>query len=244
MPRRAHKASKGKSHRSAKGIDEGQTVLFRGRYLFKPTGAVTVLQVPLNPLSLDSRLASASDLFQEFRFRRVKAHLFNGAFTALALAYTPVVPSAFPTYAELANLSEYRTGNGQYGSANPTLELGKAELCANAPKWFRRGTPYDDLLETQGILHLGSGDNTFTVNAYTWCLIEYEIDLKAQSDASLTIPNAALTPLEQKVDDLATAASMVPRGSESVTVGTARPPLAVRSSGLGGPGVLVRATRP
>lgn len=247
MPQRRSRSHKGRSHHGGKGIDAGQTVLFRGRYLLKVTGAVQVIQISLNPLSLDARLLAVSDNFQEFRFKRVKAHMFNSAFTSLALAYTPIVPSASPTYAELCGFSEYRTGNGQFGSGNPTLVLGPAQLQANAPKWFRRGTPYDDLLETQGILHLGSGDQTFTLNANTWLLVEYEIELKAQSEAALTVQNPALTPLEQKVDDLALANSMAAnpanaRATESGNiVDASATTLAPRQAPLGGVSVLVRA---
>lgn len=246
MPRRSAKRHGGKSHRVGGGLDTGQTVMFRGRYLFSPQTIGQITFVPLNPLFMDNRLLQASDEFQEYRFKRVKVHMFNGAFTALALAYTPVAASATPTYSELAGFSVYKTGNGQFGSGNPTIELTPAELSSNAPKWFRRGTAYDDLLETQGFIYLGSGNQNFSVNLYTWCLIEYEVELKAQAEASVTMQNPALTPLEQKVDDLARASSMVPnpgqRPADETSGGAGQQP-APRQPALGGPAVLVRSVQ-
>jgi len=170
-------------------------------------GAYTVDTLYLNPLSLDQRLIEQSDEFQEFRFTslRVRAFSYTGQTDSpwLQLAYTPVVLGATPTYAQMSSLAVFSVGNGTVGAPYPSIRPSRAELQANAPRWFRRGTAFDDLLESQGVLYLGANQN-FSVRQVR-VHIHYTIELKARAEAALTSLLARSTPQ----DSMALALNMV-----------------------------------
>ena len=231
MPKRAHHGAKGRRHHGGGGTDHGQIVQFYGRYTYSTSAASALQAIPLNPLYLDARVVSASDLFQEYRFKKVtvRAWAANGKST-FAIAYSPTLPTNAPTaLLDLAGFDLYRAGNGEFGSPAPRLTVSSGELSSNGPKWFRRGTAYDDLLETQGSIYI-AGYSLFSVVA-ALIEVDYHVELKAQSEASLTIRNSLSDPEERKLADIATALSMV-KGPENeaeedgvLVPGAARPPV-------------------
>lgn len=201
MPKGNHRGRSG-------GVDRTTTI--SGHHLYQVTAAATVASLSLSPLSLDQRLIEQSDEFQEFRFTSVKIRVFNEFSTALrpttAVAYTPVVLGATPTYAQLPSLACFAVGNGFPGSPFPSFRVSKRELFTNAPRWFRRGTPYDDLLETQGTFYYGNNGSfaTYPINVH----ISYTIELKARAEAALTSLRATALPAVEQ--ELASALNMVP----------------------------------
>lgn len=150
--------------------------------------------VALNPLTLDTRLVSVSDAFQEYRFLDIRVRLcpvFNLGTAPLLppsflLAYTPVVPTNAPaTWVDLLNFSVLDMGNGMYGSKLPSLHVGRKKLFENAPRWFRRGTAYDDLLEVQGYLYCSLPLSAFaTIN--TILEVSYVVELGAPAETGTT----------------------------------------------------------
>jgi len=210
--RKSGKGRKGGRHgRAELGTNLDRSIVVKGVYRGTLSAAVQVSGVLFNPLNFEQRLVDLSDNYQEFRFKRVKVRLYNGNVAQeLQLAYTPVILTATPTLGQLSTLACYNAGNGQFGSPNPTLTIGQREMGANAPKWFRRGTTYDDLLEYQGILYFGQSVTFSTTNATF--IIEYEIQLKARAEAGLT--SALYTrqsSLEEKVAELSHVVGCIDR---------------------------------
>lgn len=214
-----------------------RTITVRGVYRAAVAPVAQIDGILLNPLALDQRLIDLSDTYQEFRFTRIKAQLWN--FTTayeVSLAYMPTLASAAPTFATLPSLSAYATGNGQYGTPNPCLRLSRSMLTANAPKWFRRGTAFDDLFETQGVIYRGSAVN-FSTQPATF-LMYYEVQLRGKADVSITRPvpsalRSSKATLEEKVAELANLSScydrelqyqvLHPEGKEQPGMTTAQP---------------------
>jgi len=146
---------------------------------------------------MDPRLVAVSDAWQEFRFTKVKARGWVGnIFEAspsvtpgganVVVAFTPSLLGSAPTgVVECMNLQDVAIGNGTYGNPYPRLSLGaKALLGASSVKWFRRGTPYDDTLETQGTFYFASTD-LFSGRPIS-LLIEYEVEFRVPADTALT----------------------------------------------------------
>jgi len=187
-------------------------VTYTGRHIINDISATFTNNVGLNPLVLDPRLVTVSDAFQEFRFTRVNVHVLYGgaAPQPWALAYTPVIPTAAvgsTGFTDLAGMAAFSAGSGIFGSPFPHLKLGKKILAQNAPKWFRRGTAYDDLLEVQGYIYysnLLSGIDQVRIVL----VIDYTIQLQAPSTTSLTM-RAAHAP-QSMVDALARVRSTLP----------------------------------
>lgn len=210
MPKKGAKGGKARARRAGGrgglGADVDQTIRVKGQTFVTIATAITVQAYPLSPLLLDPRLLAMSDLYQEYRFvkLRVKAWCDDtvGAPTVpvtTLLAYTPVLLSTAPTNVLMPSLPVFAMGNGFHGSPNPGFRVPKRELTANAPKWFRRGTAYDDLLEVQGTIYVGRLNSGFSsVNHTLW--IEYEIELRAPADAALThVPNPLKPPSDVTV---------------------------------------------
>lgn len=192
------------------GIIQDPTVKIRGRYHLTIAGAAYVVEQLVNPLTMDQRLIELSDTFQEFRFTKLRISLMNASIgSEIAVAYEPTVLTTAPTLSTIHTLACYKRGNGQYGTPNPLLTVGRGELLASAPKWFRRGTAYDDLLETQGKIYYAVYGGSFFSVLNGSALIEYEIELKSAAEASLTAKNPlAETKEEQDLDEVATAVNM------------------------------------
>lgn len=215
------KGRKGQSSGASRsGFKADPIVKVHGNFLLADAAvATTVSSVNLNPLLLDARLVSLSDTFQEFRFTKVKVHMFcpSAGGPMLKLGYVPTITSATPTFGELDSLPIVSMGcGGAQGTPGPfpTIHIPRAELMANAPKWFRRGTAYDDLLESQGSIWYGSLTAFTTAPVYLW--IEYDIELKANVAIALTsLPQLpAHTAEEKNAESLAQierVLSMAPR---------------------------------
>lgn len=204
------KHGRGKHKGGGGQVLQDPTVKVRGRFRFVIGSAVYVAEQLVTPLAMDQRLIELSDTFQEFRFTKLRISLFNSSIgSEVAVAYEPTILTTAPALAELHTLACYKRGNGQYGSGNPLLVVNRAELGASAPKWFRRGSPFDDLLETQGKIYYGVyGAGTFAVLNGS-VLIEYEVELRSAAQASLTAKNPlAETKEQQDVDEIAAAMDM------------------------------------
>lgn len=175
-------------------IKQNKTTKFTGRYFSQLTAGSGIASIALNPLTLDSRLVAVSDAFQEYRFLDIRVRLcpFSNSNTIpyvppmYFLAHTPVVPTNVPsTWVDLANFSVVDFGSGLYGSKLPSLRVGRKKLFENAPKWFRRGTAYDDLLEVQGYVYVASPTSVFSV-LNVIVEITYVVELGAPAETGTT----------------------------------------------------------
>jgi hypothetical protein len=182
--------------------------------VFAITGAYTVNTFYLNPLNLDQRLIEQSDEFQEYRFTSVRLTAFSPirtdtAMPVIQVAYTPVVLGTTPTYAQMTSLAVFGVGSGSPGSPYPSIRPARSELQANPPRWFRRGTAFDDLLESQGIFYVGSDVSFATRTVYVH--FQYTVELKARAEAALTALISRSTPQ----DSMAMALNMVPNPNKT-----------------------------
>ncbi len=202
---------------ASKRSNMNAAVRYHGRHVASITAAQQVAGYNLSPNSLDARLVTVSDAFQEFRFTRVKARVLHPASSVLlAVSYTPAILGTTPTsYSDLQNLEDTAYGDGLYGSPLPCISLGRRQLCSASPvKWFRRGTPYDDTLEVQGTLYFASSAG-FNVTSIV-VLIEYDIEFRAMADTGLTlrksrpVSNDPIALLEAKIADMQSVMNVAP----------------------------------
>jgi hypothetical protein len=190
------------------------TVLVHGRYLVSNTAAATTDSINLNPLLLDNRLASVSDSFQEYRFTHLDVKMWQGASGGnfnpmMQVAYSPVILTNAPTTTTLSSLPNYAAQSLSAGNGPAHIRVSRKELFTNAPRWFRRGTAYDDLLETQGSIWFGSSSSFSTAGSTVFLLIEYEVELRAQADSSLTAaPRASSGSVETELKQVERAIGM------------------------------------
>lgn len=197
-----HQKSKTGHSKGMLGNQLNRPIRYVGRYFVNDASAATVLTLNLSPLSLDPRCVQISDGYQNFRFDRVRVRAFSNAVPfigGLTVGYSPTLPSAAVTAAAIDELPVYAIGNGTFGSPWPRLNL-SAELHQNQPRWFRRGTGYDDLAELQGQFVIGySGAYGFnTSNLNVSLLVEYEVHLSGNVDASLTLPVSSVVQDDSK----------------------------------------------
>lgn len=193
---------KGKGKRMIKGlagIPRDKSIVVRGTFVTLFGGASPVFTQNLTPLSLDSRLLAESDLYSEFRFLKASAKAWQANAPGdvnhqggLWCAYTPAILSATPTTALAAQLPRFKIGNGQFGNPIPKCVVSGGEMFVNAPRWFRRGTPNDDLLELQGAFFIGTVTSVPFTDMNAWIQIDYVIEMRAQCDATLTAPSQTL----------------------------------------------------
>jgi len=173
--------------------------------------AIAVGTVNLSPLNLDAGLISLSDNYQEFRFRRIRFRIWNQATADLGhtawCGFTPTVTTAAPTFATSTSLPRFAIGNGQVGTPYPAVIAHSRELSVNAVRWFRRGTAYDDLIEVNGEIYYGWADNTAFNARPCFISLDYEIELRAQADTSITMK--APRSQEEKVLEVAAALNMM-----------------------------------
>lgn len=178
------------------GNSENGIVRMSGRYLFQANGVATMAAIGLNPLNMDARLVTVSDAWLEYRFTRArcKAWPITGT-TSLCLAYNPGLVTTSPTTQDqLTTLQQFAIGNGSFGCPFPALKLGLQALMGPSPmKWFRRGTGYDDLFETQGQLWFYNEGIAFnTLNVFV--LVEYEVEFRSPAATALTLPELSTDP--------------------------------------------------
>jgi len=166
-------------------INNDPIVTLKGSTLNTISLAATVDSLNLNPTAIHSWLTGESDGFQEFRFVDFKVSLFtNSTADHYMLGYMPSLATTAPTAATIIEGSISAVGNGLVGMPFPTVHVNKQELGSNAAKWFRRGTGYDDLLENQGVVYIGSTTAFNTKNAYLW--VRYTIQLRGRVATGVT----------------------------------------------------------
>lgn len=193
---------------------------------FTSTANAYVFGLGLNPLYLDPRCVTASDAYQEYRFVKCNMRAWLGNVLAaspsvtpgganLALAYQPGLLGSNPvSVQECQNLQNFQIGNGTFGCAYPHLRLSGGALTGPSPvKWFRRGTPYDDTLENQGLFFMVSTD-TFSARPLSWVL-EYELEFRAPADTALTSAELKTDPtpaeIQSQLDELQRVLGIAPR---------------------------------
>lgn len=169
------------------GRSQPNTIRLTGRHYVLVNYATSLTSLDLSVLSLDARLVSVSDAFQEYRFNKVTVTATpaaQGPF--IGLSYQPGLLSTAPaSLGDLQNLENTAYGNGLFGSPVPRLRLAQRQLLGAAPvKWFRRGTAYDDTVELQGRLFLASSVGFNTTAAYLH--VDYEVELRASADTAET----------------------------------------------------------
>lgn len=185
------------------GTHEDKPVKFVGRHVVSYDGSGAYQTIVLNPLSLDPRLVTVSDAWQNYRFERIHVRAWVGSVSGaisisfppgssnLAIGFTTGLLGAAPaTQQELASLQDWAMGNGTFGSAYPSLKLGKAALVEPLMlKWMRRGTPFDDNFESQGQFFF-LADKAIP---YTVC-IEYECWFRTPAATGLTAQSMSVDP--------------------------------------------------
>jgi len=173
-------------------IARDRGVRVRGTLTFSNVAASAIGTFVLTPLNLDARLVTLSDEFQEFRFHMVSMKVWRTATSITSasfwVAYSPALLTAAPANTAIAGtLSRFKVGDGSYGCAVPKVVVTGGELFVNAPRWFRRGTAFDDNLETQGAFYYGNAaDTNFSANP-AFVSVDYDIELRGQADGSLTL---------------------------------------------------------
>lgn len=154
--------------------------------------ATTSVTLQLNPLALDARLLAHSDLYMNYRFTAVTVQVFRrdnnlpGTYPICLGFNTGVATVAPASQNEVMDCSVSSIGIGQYGSPWPKLLLNKKKLFQAAPKWFRRGTPYDDLLEVQGQIFMLSLNGTFEASQLYYT-VRYVVEFCNPLDAADTV---------------------------------------------------------
>jgi len=84
----------------------------------------------------------------------------------------------------------------------PTISVEKGELQASIPKWFRRGTTNDDLLEQQGVVYITTVDGTLFSNCRLITEVEYEVQLRGRVPTPLTALRTGPVQVESKESSL------------------------------------------
>jgi hypothetical protein len=190
-------------------VQSTKPITVKGTFYGTSSGHDTVGNIGLSPLMMDARLIAVSDNFQEFRFKSVSIKLWheNDApphSLALVAGYTPVLPTSNPTYSELCSLPGSMVGNGEYGFPTPNLKLNRKLLhqqLTTRQSWFRRGTSFDDLLETQGYLwYSWFGGSLFDVEPISY-LVTYECELRGFIASDLTSRSKTSSTTERKLQD-------------------------------------------
>lgn len=163
---------------------------FTGCYSASSNAVLGNLTFQLNPLALDPRLLAASDLYMNYRFVAVTVQAFRDCSSGrypLSLAFNTGITSNVPsTLTENMQLSVSSLGVGTFGAPWPKLLLNRKKLFQAAPKWFRRGTPYDDLLEVQGQIFLFAYGAFFDA-APVYYTIRYVVEFCNPLDAADTL---------------------------------------------------------
>jgi len=198
---------------------------------------------------MDAWLVNESDGFQEFRFTRVSYRaqlrtLVAATFSSndIVVCYLPTIPSAAPSAAEAFSCPLAKSGCGEIGSPWPTLEVSKGELMSGQPKWYRRGTGYDDLAELQGAFYATSIWGTLFSNCSLSIYVEYEVELRGHVPTTLTFTGPKTAFPEKKTAPVvsATVNAQVPTGYiQGVDTSKLDPPVAEYFSG---PPVPTKAT--
>jgi len=171
-------------------------VTVRGKYHYGNTNTTTVDTLSLSPLNLDARCIALSDNYMLFRFTKFHVKFIQapaGATAApnlpIAIGYSPALPTTAPTSIQEVldcAVSSGGPSQGIYGFEIPHLRLGRKILTTNAPKWFRRGTAFDDLLEIQGRIFTCSPLLQFNVQPI-YFFVEWEMELASPLSAADTL---------------------------------------------------------
>jgi len=194
-----------KTKKGSKGrlsLRPDRPIRYVGRYFTTVATAGTVLAINLNPLNLDPRLIQISDVYQNFRFEHIRVRAWSAykatspAVSALQVSYNPTLPTTAitPTFMPFEPL--YAIGDGTFGNKWPHV-VAKSELHQNQPRWFRRGTGYDDLSENQGQVIVGWSDGIAFSTGSASILLEYVVMLAGNIDAAFTV-SGRLPDHEQK----------------------------------------------
>ncbi len=167
----------------------------RGKYYYQDTAAVTTGSISLSPLSLDARCVSLSDAFMLYRFTKISVKIWQNNTTPqpLVLGYTPSIPSVAPnTIQQVLDMSQSCIGIGVIGNPAPHLFLSRKILQTNAPKWFRRGTAFDDLLELQGQIFYSTPTSFDT--KYLYVMLDWEMELASPLATADTVSKPSAIP--------------------------------------------------
>jgi hypothetical protein len=172
------------------------TAKFRGKYLYTESSAAAIGVLSLTPLNLDARCVSITDAFMLYRFTKLRFHIVptgGAGYGIFALGYTPAIPTTGPGNGQqVLDCAVSSFGNGSVGFPLPHLNLTRKTLMTNAPKWFRRGTGYDDLLELQGQIYYWAQNNFNVANVLI--LIEWEIEVASPLATADTMRGPARDP--------------------------------------------------
>jgi len=166
------------------------TVTVKSKTIITYATANSLEVITLSPLNLDAWLINESDGYQEYRFTSLHVsaviHGTANGFAPCILGYSPSLPSATPSASQLMQYPIASMGMGQAGAPWPSLTIGRDELLANGPKWFRRGTAYDDLTEFQGTIGLANYNGTAFSTYPCFVVISYTVELRGHIPTALT----------------------------------------------------------
>lgn len=179
---------------------------FSGKYAYVLSGAGASDGITLSPLNFDPRCIALSDQFMEFRFTKMKVQVHQTGSGVMGVGFTPSIattsPNSLQTIVDCQN-SAIGPNGGVIGWPVPKLVLGRADLCRNGPKWFRRGTAFDDLLEQQGAIYYFTSAGTFASANNCQVLIYWEMECAAPLNPADTVAAPAMHPrLQQRLVEL------------------------------------------
>jgi hypothetical protein len=165
-------------------------VTVRGKYYYGNATASAVDVLSLSPLNLDARCIALSDQYMLFRFTKLHARCVQpgGSDHPIFMGFTPALPTTNPSSPQETldcAVSAWGSNPGRFGNPAPQLKLNKKILTTNGPKWFRRGTAFDDLLEVQGRVFTTS-TVPFNTNII-YLVFEWEMELAAPLSAADTV---------------------------------------------------------
>ncbi len=169
---------------------------FTGKLIYTESNAGTASSLGITPLNFDARCISLSDQYMEFRFTKLKFHVYQGGSGFVTIGYSPSVASTAPNTAQqVLDCQNSSTGpnGGVIGWPVPKLVLRRQDLTNNGPKWFRRGTAYDDLLEQQGVFYIHTSLGSFSTQNAT-ITVEWELECAAPLAAADTVSVSRVDP--------------------------------------------------
>jgi len=192
------KAKKLRGGKKARGLDSAMNQITRqaGKSYMSLSMVSSIRTLDVTP-HIDVRIESLADLFELYRFTRLKWILNPGWQTTTDTAlrtYGAAIGMVCTGYDEISepdNFAEicelpFSTVNQGGMTVQTHFEVSRTQLARNPVKWFQYGTQTDSMLEVQGILYLAGQDPTLVVTG----ILEWEIEFTNPVPAEVTMRRA------------------------------------------------------
>ena len=153
--------------------------------------APTIITVSLTP-AFEARLAAIADLYQFYRFTRVKVHLYpainavTADDSALSVGYLPRIPNTAPSTHTMIMTMPASAYKGMGQTVKTTLNIPRSVLLGDAPlSWFQSVAGTEDAQwETQGQIFIG-GTGSDAAGNFVYS-VEGICEFKGRSSATQT----------------------------------------------------------